>query len=98
MAGIIERLDAARSAEEDIRFEETKAVAEIDREISALQTKREILRDCYREKYQAARQVTRAIYDEKNASEKALGRSLDEKFPDLVGQARWSAAVWKPAS
>ncbi len=48
-----------------------------------------------RAEWHAAREPVQDLYSQKRAAESKLEKDLDSKFPDLVGAARWSAAMWK---
>lgn len=63
-------------------------------EIKRLEEELKKFTESARAEWHAAREPLNALYDKKRAREDKLRKSLDSKFPDLVGAARWSAAAW----
>ncbi len=64
-------------------------------EIARLEDELQAFTEQARAEWHAAREPVQDLYSQKRAAESKLEKDLDSKFPDLVGAARWSAAMWK---
>ena len=95
---LAEKIASATATENAVLSNRDAALREIDQQIIELRLRRDRVSDSYNQEYQSARNATIAVYAEKHAAEKILEQSLNRKFPDLTGEAQWSASSWKPAS
>ena len=75
--------------------ERDRALAEIDRQIAALQAEKEQARQRFVEPIADAHHRQRAIVDRRNAEWRELAQRVDQEFPDMIGTARWSVAAWE---
>jgi hypothetical protein len=88
-------IEPAAAAEHRMEAERDSAIAELDRQIAALKTKRESTWRGYSDGLSTAHAVASEIYGRRNAAKRALDVEMNRRFPDLCGSARWSAAAWK---
>lgn len=91
---IMLRLHAAQTEEKELMRDRDYELAGLDREIARLKARRETIAAEWHAKWGVVREQVRAAWNEKNAAEAALEQRLDERFPDLIGDARWSAPIW----
>lgn len=89
-------IKANNDAERALLAERDAAITEINRQIDALKAKRVDLEGLFSPTFNRARQISKGIYDQRRQAQIDLQNALDEKFSDLCGAARWSAAAWKP--
>lgn len=89
-------LAPAEIAVQDAESAHATELENIDRQIAALQAKRQALVEEGRARYRTARGVVTEIWDRKREDLSVLDVELGKQFPDLAGQARWSAVAWRP--
>ena len=86
---------AADAVADDAEKKCQEGIATRREEITQLEEELKKFTKSARADWHAARKPVSALYDKKRSEEEKLRKSLDSKFPDLVGSARWSAAAWE---
>jgi hypothetical protein len=89
-------IEAASAAEDSLRKERDAALTDVDKRISELEDAKKAIQADFADRYNVLRKKMAAIVNLRNEEQRLLETSLDARFPDLVGAARWSAACWKP--
>lgn len=84
----------AEEAEESLRANLTAEIMEIERQILALKARQDEIRFEYAPKLEEARRATSAAFDMVRKAKAAVRLSSEERFPDMLGNSRWSAAAW----
>lgn len=87
----------------EAREEETARIADLyawerawAAELDALRAQHQILRQRQEAAIAERRQTTSTLCAQRNAEEERLRRQIETEFPDLRGDARWSATCWTP--
>ena len=86
-----EALDAQATAAFERMREQEQAYRE---QIAAIETRIQALRADHAAS--GIRERRSAAFDALHARTSALKRAVDDRYPDLGGPARWSAAAWTP--
>lgn len=87
---------AAATALLDAVFDDERVIVQhLERQIAELRERINVLRAHYIDQRKGAHDAIRALADRHMVELKAIEDALDEQFPDMKGEARWSPAVWE---
>lgn len=89
-----ERIGAADEMYQALEADRTRALAEIDQQIAALQERRNSVKVDFGERLDMASKVRSAAYNDRIQATSAAEKAAREPYPDMSGSARWSAAAW----
>lgn len=88
------RFDTACAARDQADEDLKAALDEIDEQIKALVLKKEEVRQQFAPRRQAALVEINEAWKAMDAERRSIELRLDEMFPDLAGDALWSAFCW----